>query len=103
MDQVKAEPVREAVAKIARGVLTTQSASDTVITGLTTVVAIVATIATDLADGIMEVSATIGDQAGTPAAGSVLINTWKNISGSDPTPAAATSFSAAVNWIAVGT
>jgi hypothetical protein len=49
------------------------------------------------------VSATIGDQAGSPAAGSIIIKTWQNTSGSDPTPTAATTFGKKVNWIAIGT
>ena len=31
--------------------------------------------------------------------GSFLLKTWKNTSGSDPTPLAATSFGAKINWI----
>lgn len=89
--------------KIARGQLTTATASDTVVTGLTTVVSVVATLDSDPVDDPFMVTASIGDQAGTPAAGSVLIKTWKNTGGTDPTPAAATTFSKKVNWIAIGT
>lgn len=89
--------------KIARGVHTTVAASDTVVTGLATVVSIHCTIQTDPDDDLALVSATIGDQAGTPAAGSVLIKTWKNASATDGTPIAATAFSKAINWIAIGT
>lgn len=89
--------------RIARGVLTTATASDTVVTGLNTVVAVMATLASDPVDDPMLVTATIGDQAGTPAAGSVLIKTWKNTGGTDPTPAAASTFSKLVNWVAIGT
>ena len=92
-----------AAMKIARGVHTTVAAADTVVTGLTTVVAVVACLQSDPVDDPMLVTATIGDQAGTPAAGSVIIKTWKNTGGTDPTPAAATTFSKVVNWIAVGT
>jgi hypothetical protein len=88
---------------IARGVHTTVTASDTVVTGLDTVVAIVATPASDLDDELVGVTATIGDQAGSPAAGSVYIKSWKNTSGTDPTPVAATTFSKTVNWVAIGT
>lgn len=89
--------------KVARGVVTTATASDTVVTGLATVVAVVATLGDDpgLDPGLA--SATIGDQAGAPAAGSVLIKTWKFTSNANPTPIAATTFSKKVNWIAVGT
>lgn len=73
------------------------------VTGLTTVVSVVATLDSDPVDDPFMVTASIGDQAGTPAAGSVLIKTWKNTGGTDPTPAAATTFSKKVNWIAIGT
>lgn len=89
--------------KIARGVHTTVAASDTVVTGLATVVAVVVSLQSDPVDDPFMVTATIGDQAGTPAAGSVLIKSWKNTGGTDPTPAAATTFSKTVNWIAIGT
>jgi hypothetical protein len=89
--------------KIARGQLTTASAADTVVTGLATVVAVVACYDDSPADANDFVSATIGDQAGTPAAGSVIIKTWKTADGADVTPTAATSFGKKVNWIAIGT
>lgn len=89
--------------KIARGQLTTVTATDTVVTGLTTVVSVVASLDSDPVDDPFMVTATIGDQAGTPAAGSVIIKTWKNTGGTDPTPAAAGTFGKLVNWIAVGT
>jgi hypothetical protein len=89
--------------KIAAGVHTQVAASDTVATGLTTVLAVIATLQSDPADACSWVSADIGDQAGAPAAGSFLLKTWKNTSGTDPTPLAATSFGQAVNWIAIGT
>lgn len=82
---------------------TTVAASDTVATGLTTVVAVVACLDSDPTDNPEWVSASIGDQAGAPTAGSVLIKTWQNTSGSDPTPVAATTFGKKVNWIAIGT
>lgn len=87
--------------RMAAGVHTTVTAADTVVTGLQQVVAVVATFQTDPADANTYVSATIGDQAGAPAAGSVIIKTWKQ-SGTDPTPIAADAFSKAVNWIAFG-
>lgn len=88
---------------VAYGQWTTASATDTVITGLTTVVAVVAGYDTDPADANMFVSATVGDQAGSPAAGSIIIKTWKSADGTDPTPVAASGFSKKVNWIAIGT
>jgi hypothetical protein len=89
--------------KVARGQLTTVTAADTVVTGLATVVAVVACLDDNPGDNPMLVSATIGDQAGTPAAGSVIIKSWQNTTGTDPTPLAATTFGKKVNWIAVGT
>ena len=88
--------------RIARGQHTTVAASDTVVTGLTKVVAVVASLDSDPADNPMLVSASIGDQAGAPASGSILIKTWQNTTGTDPTPVAATTFAKKVNWIAVG-
>lgn len=89
--------------RVAFGVHTTVAAADTVVTGLTTVVAVVASMGTDPADNPFMCSATIGDQAGSPAAGSVIIKTWQNTGGTDPTPAASNSFTKLVNWIAIGT
>ncbi len=89
--------------KVARGQLTTASATDTVVTGLATVVSAVACLDDNPSDDPEWVSCTIGDQAGSPAAGSIIVKTWKNTAGNDPTPAAATTFSKKVNWIAVGT
>jgi predicted RecA/RadA family phage recombinase len=81
---------------------TTVTATDTVVTGLATVIGVVASLDSDPGDDPEWVSATIGDQAGAPAAGSVIIKTWKNTGGNDPTPAAATTFAKKVNWIAWG-
>jgi hypothetical protein len=82
---------------------TTVAASDTIVcTGLNKVLMAVASYDTDVADANMYVNASIGDQAGTPAAGSILLVTWKT-DGSDPTPAAADSFSKVVNVVAFGT
>lgn len=80
---------------------TSVAAADTVVTGLTTVLGAVASYDTDPADANTYVSATIGDQAGTPAAGSIIIKTWKQ-SGTDPTPIAADAFAKKVNWLAFG-
>ncbi|MGJ4893771.1 hypothetical protein ACQR10_04540 [Bradyrhizobium sp. HKCCYLRH2060] len=89
--------------KFARGQLTTVTAADTVVTGLATVVSVVASLESDPVDNPFMVSAQIGDQAGAPAAGSIIIKTWQNTTGTDPTPAAATTFGKKVNWIAIGT
>ena len=89
--------------KVARGQATTVTAADTIVTGLATVVAVVACLDSDPVDDPFMCSATIGDQAGSPAAGSFILKTWKNTGGTDPTPAAATTFSKKANWIAIGT
>ncbi|MGJ5149863.1 hypothetical protein [Bradyrhizobium sp. HKCCYLR1023] len=89
--------------KIARGQQTTVTAADTVVTGLATVVSVVASLESDPVDNPFMVSAQVGDQAGAPAAGSIIIKTWQNTTGTDPTPAAATTFGKKVNWIAIGT
>jgi hypothetical protein len=86
--------------KIARGQATSATASDTIVTGLTTVVAAFASLDAGPVVGAENATASIGNQSGAPAAGSILLQTWKTLGG---TPAAATTFSLAVNWIAIGT
>lgn len=94
--------------KIARGVATihpSSAATATVATGLTTVVAVVAAPATD-PDGtnLAAVSATIGDQAGAPAAGSIILKTWKITAADNGALVAATADADyGINWIAIGT
>lgn len=88
--------------KLARGQHTTVDENDTVVTGLATVVAVVAQLDSDPVDGAMHVTSSIGDQAGAPAAGSIYIKTWKSTDG-DATLVAASTFSKLVNWIAIGT
>lgn len=91
--------------KVARGVAAV-TGTGTVVTGLTTVVSIIATAVDDLdGDALAGVSATIGDQAGTPAAGSVILKAWKVTTGGaagNPTLIAATA-AKNINWVAVGT
>jgi hypothetical protein len=89
--------------KIARGQATTGSASDTVVTGLNTVVAAVANLEDAPVLTCLSAQAVIGDQAGAPAAGSILIKTWKPTAANDATPVAASTFGKKVNWIAIGT
>lgn len=89
--------------KIARGQHTTVAAADTVVTGLTTVVAVVATLDADPGLDPLLVTASTGNQAGAPAAGSIYIKTWKPTAANDVTPIAATTFGKKVNWIAIGT
>lgn len=87
--------------KVARGQHTSVAASDTIETGLATVVAAVANLDDDPVDGVMEVTCSIGNQAGAPAAGSILIKGWKRTD-ADETPIAATTFGKKINWIAFG-
>ena len=89
--------------KIARGTATIGTASDTVVTGLTTVVGAVVSMVGDPSLTHMFSSVTPGDQAGSPAAGSIIIKSWKPTSNLDVTPLAASSPFANVSWIAIGT
>lgn len=90
--------------KVARGVGAITGSGD-VVTGLTTVVSVTVTPQDDLdGDTLAGCSATIGNQAGAPAAGSVTIKCWKVTTGGaagNPTMIAATA-AKNVNWIAVG-
>lgn len=88
--------------KIVCGQHTTVAASDTVVTGLASVAAVVASLDSDPVAGCQEVTASIGDQAGAPAAGSILIKTWKATAAGDTALIAATTFTRKVNYIAVG-
>lgn len=84
------------------GMQTTIDADDTVVTGLALVVAACATLASDPVAGAQWVTASIGNQAGAPAAGSIQIKSWKATASGDTAPTAATTFSKLVSWIAVG-
>ncbi len=88
--------------KIARGVAAVTGTA-TVVTGLATVVAVVATAESD-PDGtaLAELSATIGDQDGAPAAGSVILKAWK-ITAADNGALIAATAEKNINWVAVGT
>lgn len=91
--------------KIARGVHTQVAASDTVVTGLASVVAVIACFGSAPTVKQLFCAGSVGDQAGTPAAGSVLITTYKPTAVNDVTPTAATDFTDNVKiaWIAIGT
>lgn len=86
----------------AAGQHTTVAAADTVDTGLSQVLYVIAQLESDPILAAYGVTAEIGDQAGTPAAGSIIINTWKPTATNDVTPLVATTFSRIVNWIAIG-
>lgn len=91
--------------KIARGVHTQVAASDTVVTGLATVVAVIVGFGGTPTVKQLFCAGSIGDQAGTPAAGSILITTYKPTAVNDVTPIAATDFTDNVKiaWVAIGT
>ncbi len=89
--------------KIARGTVTPTSASHTVVTGLAAVVAAVASLKGAPTLTHLITAADIGDQAGAPAAGSILIKSYKPTGAADVTPIAATTPWGAVDWIAIGT
>lgn len=85
----------------ASGQFTTVSASDNIDTGLGAALGgVVITEDSDPIDDPEWATASIGDQAGAPAAGHFLLKTWKNTAGNDPTPLAATTFGKKVNWFA---
>lgn len=91
--------------KIARGVHTQVAASDTIVTGLATVVAVAVALQSAPTVEQMFVTGDIGDQDGAPDAGSFLLNSYKPTAVNDVTPIAATDFTgnAKINWIAIGT
>lgn len=91
--------------KIARGVHTQVAASDTVVTGLATVVAVIVGFGGAPTVKQLFCAGSIGDQDGAPAAGSVLITTYKPTAVDNATPTAATDFTDNVKiaWVAIGT
>ena len=89
--------------KVARGSVTPVSSSDTVVTGLATVVAVVVQFKGAPTLTHMFNAGDIGDQAGTPAAGSFLLKSYKPTASGDVTPTASSTPWAAVDWFAIGT
>jgi hypothetical protein len=90
---------------LAFGQTTTVTASDTIVTGLSTVVGVVATLDAAPIATCAYATASIGNQSGAPAAGSFLLETWEPTTpgaAGNPTPVAATTFGKKVNWIAFG-
>lgn len=88
------------------GLHTQVAAADTIVTGLATVAACGASFNSDPTVKQQWVSATIGDQAGTPAAGSIIVKSWKATNNTnDTTPTAATDLSEnlKMGWWAIGT
>lgn len=91
--------------KIARGVHQQAAASDTIATGLATVVAACVSWRDAPTLKQMFLTASIGNQSGAPAAGSILINSYKPTANIDVTPTPSTDFTENLssNWIAIGT
>lgn len=85
--------------KVARGTHQQAAASDTIVSGLTTVVSVVTTFRDTPTAKQTYLTTSIGDQAGTPAAGSFLSRTFKS------TYAAADDFTDNLTfyWVAIGT
>lgn len=81
----------------ARGVKTTVAAVDTIVTGLAgPLLGVVVTMNDDAVADPEFLTASLGDQAGTPASGSFLLKGWKTAAA----PAAATTFGKKVSWFA---
>ena len=89
--------------KVARGTVTPVSAAETVVTGLATVVAAVAQRNQAPTLTHMFTQADIGDHAGAPAAGSIIVRSQKPTASGAVTPIAATTPWGEVDWIAIGT
>lgn len=92
-------------ARLASGVHQQVAATDTVVTGLKAVTAVVVQFRDAPTINQLFVQATVGDQAGTPAAGSFNISTLKPTATGNVTPIPATVFTDNINfdWIAIGT
>lgn len=90
--------------KVARGEHTQVAASDTVASGLATVIAVIVSPRTRTVKQLF-FNGSPGDQAGAPVAGSFLITSQKPTAVNDVTPITATDFTdnIAVDWIAIGT
>jgi hypothetical protein len=88
--------VRSSQYKIDFGMHTSVTASDTVVTRLRVVMAAWANLQSAPVAAAASASASVGNQAGVPAAGAILVQTWAS------PPAVATAFAKQVSWIAIG-
>ena len=88
--------------KLARGVFTPTDGSEDVVTGLTTVVAAIAMLVATPTLTHMWSDATIGDQSGAPAAGSIRVVNRKPTTSGNVAPIDATTPWVDVAWIAIG-
>jgi hypothetical protein len=84
------------------GQATPTAGTTTVVTGLTLVTGAVVSLDDDPTVTHLSSTATIGDQAGAPAAGSIILKHWKPTAVDNVTPIAATTPWGEVTWIAVG-
>lgn len=104
---IKVDDTARGAYKVAAGVASPDSASFTVVTGLKTVVAVVAQFAEAPTVNAYMCFADKGDQTGTPAAGSILLKQYTATdaagSDSDATPTAATTGYLDITWLAIGT
>lgn len=86
--------------QMAAGQTTTVAASDTIVTGLNKVLTSVQLTPGQAIDETNKFFvADLGNQAGTPAAGSFLLKSFKDTD-ADALPIAATGFGIKVNWLA---
>ena len=88
---------------VAYGQHTTIDADDTIVTGLARVEQVVVQLESDPVLLCDRATGVIGNQAGSPVAGSIQIKTWQPTDVTLTTPIAATSFGKLVNWVAFGT
>ncbi len=91
--------------KVARSAspYTPVSASDTIVTGLATVVSVIVEFASAPTLNHMWNIGDRGNQAGAPAAGSFLLKSKKPTGSGDVTPTDTTASWVSVNWFAIGT
>lgn len=87
---------------LAYGQHVTLSASDEIETGLTNVEQVVAILDDDPDVDAALITATAGDQSGSPDLGNILLKTWKSTGPGNTALIPATSFGQEVNWIAFG-
>jgi hypothetical protein len=93
----------EAGYKIKHGVATIGAASEDIATGLTTVTNVIVSMVGDPSMTHMYSTATVGNQTGQPASGSIRIKSWKPTAANDCTPQPADTVFSNVAWIAIGT
>ena len=89
--------------KLAQGEVTLDGSNPTSITtGLSTIVAAIASLKTAVAPGD-DPSWLSVDYGGAVPAGRLDVHAWKNTGGTDPTLVASTNNAAVISWIAIGT